>query len=220
MPPERGLPSVPRGLSRDLTLFLQAILRVLSSLCGLGPGTEKTRAVRVSEERAAGTVAAPLSAAAVKTRHIEDGAITSAKLADGSVTEKKLAPSSVTERALAGGAVTGEVLAAECVTPDKLAGVTLATGIEGRAGDGDAVLMGEWYGEPCVSVLGFSVPVGDGGILNVGIKNLREEGGVWVFDAVAHTSDADEETGAQTARTGQILWRASGIRRATDEPAG
>lgn len=197
MPPERGLPSVPRGLSRDLTLFLRALLQVLSSLSGLGPGTEKTRAVRVSEERAAGAVAAALGAGDVSTRHITDGAVTSSKLADECVTEKKLA--------------------LECVTPDKLAGSTLPTGVEGSAEDGDAVLIGKWYGEPHVAVLGFSVPVVDGGILHVGIKNLREEAGEWAFDAVAHSSDGGEEMEAQTAYPGQISWRASGIRRGADE---
>ena len=196
MVPERGLPSVPRGLPRDLTLFLRAILRVLSSLCGLGPGTEKTRAVRVSEERAAGPVAAALGAAAVKTRHIEDGAITSAKLADECVTGPKLAPGSVTH--------------------EKLAADVMPTSIEGSAADGETVQLGGWYGEPQVSLLGFSVPVGAAVTLHVGIQNLREEGGEWAFDAVANSSAGGEEMEAQTANSGQISWHASGIRRAAD----
>ncbi len=179
-----------------MTLFLQAILRVLSSLCGLGPGTEKTRAVRVSEERAAGTVAAALGAAAVKTRHIEDGAITSAKLADECVTRPKLAPGSVTH--------------------EKLAADVLPTSIEGSAADGETVQLGGWYGEPQVSLLGFSVPVAAAATLHVGIQNLREESGEWAFDAVANSSAGGEEMEAQTAHPGQISWRASGIRRAAD----
>lgn len=196
MVPERGLPSVPRGLPRDLTLFLQAILRVLSSLCGLGPGTEKTRAVRVSEERAAGTGTTPLSADAVNTQHIKDGAVTSAKLADGCVTGPKLAPGSVSS--------------------EKLADDVLPTSIEGSAADGETVLIGGWHGEPHVALLGFSVPLDVGATLHVGIQNLREEGGEWAFDAVAYSSAGGEEMEAQTAYPGQISWRASGIRREAD----
>ena len=188
MAPERGLPSVPRGLSRDLTLFLQAILRVLSSLSGLGPGSEKTRAVRVSEERPYGAGTAALTPGAVNTQHIKDGAVTSAKLADG------------------------------CVTVAKLADDVLPVSIEGSAADGETVLIGCWHGEPHVSLLGFSVPLAEGATLHVGIENLREEDGVWAFDAVAHSSDGDEEIEPQTAHTGQISWRASGMRRAADEP--
>lgn len=196
MPPERGLPSVPRGLSRDLTLFLQAILRVLSNLSGLGPGTEKTRAVRVSEERLYGAGTAPLSVDAVSTQHIKDGAITSAKLADGCVTGPKLAPGSV--------------------NPEKLADAVLPASIEGSAPDGETVQLGGWYGEPQVSLLGFSVPVGAGATLHVGVQNLREEGGEWAFDSVAYSSADGEEMEAQTVYPGQISWRASGIRREAD----
>lgn len=196
MAPERGLPSVPRGLSRDLTLFLQAILRVLASLSGLAPGSEKTRAVRVSDERPAGSGTAALGQGAVNTQHIKDGAVTSPKLADGSVTAQKLA--------------------AQSVTAEKLADNALSTSIEGSAADGESVQIGGWYDEPHVALLGFSVPVMAGASLNVGIKNLREEGGVWVFDAVAHSGDGAEETGAETELQGQISWRASGIRRMAD----
>lgn len=199
MAPERGLPSVPRGLSRDLTLFLQAILRVLSSLSGLGPGTEKTRAVRVSEERLYGAGTAALSADAVSTQHIKDGAITSAKLADGCVTEVKLA--------------------AKSVTLEKLADSALAASIEGIAEGGETVELGLWHGEPHVALLGFTVPLAVDATLHVGIQNLREEGGGWVFDAVAYSSEGGEEANAQTANPGQISWRASGIRRGEDEPA-
>ncbi|WP_206215234.1 hypothetical protein [Desulfovibrio sp. ZJ200] len=212
---EHGLPSVPRGLPRELTIFLQGILRVLSSMGGFGRGTEKTRALRVSDGK---TVAAPaaLGAGAVATRHINDGAVTQSKLADLCVTEGKLAQSSVTAFAIAGGAVTGEALAAQCVSADKLADNALPASMEGSARDGEAVQIGKWYGAPHVALLGFRVPLMDGAThLRAGIKNLREEAGVWRFDAVAHMSDG-EETEAQAERQGEISWRASGIRRVAD----
>ncbi len=222
---EHGLPSVPRGLSRELTIFLQGILRVLSSMGGFGRGTEKTRALRVSDGQSAAAASAALAVGAVATRHLSDGAVTQSKLADlcvteskladGCVTESKLAQSSVTAHAIAGGAVTGGALAAQCVSADKLADNALPASMEGSARDGETVQIGEWYGAPHVALLGFRVPLMDGATLRVGIKNLREEAGVWSFDAVA-LSDDGEETEAQAARQGQISWRASGIRRVAD----
>lgn len=212
---EHGLPSVPRGLPRELTIFLQGILRVLSSMGGFGRGTEKTRALRVSDGKSVAAAPAALDAGAVATRHISDGAVTQSKLADLCVTEGKLAQSSVTARAIAGGAVTGEALAAQCVSADKLADNALPASMEGSARDGEAVQIGTWYGAPHVALLGFRVPLMDGATLRVGIKNLREEAGVWSFDAVAQ-SDSGEETEAQAERQGEISWRASGIRRVAD----
>ncbi|WP_165178257.1 hypothetical protein [Desulfovibrio sp. ZJ369] len=149
------------------------------------------------------------------TRHIGDGAVTQSKLADLCVTEGKLAQSSVTAFAIAGGAVTGEALAAQCVSADKLADNALPASMEGSARDGEAVQIGKWYGAPHVALLGFRVPLMDGATLRVGIKNLREEAGVWRFDAVA-LSDGGEETKAQAERQGEISWCASGIRRVAD----
>ena len=102
------------------------------------------------------------------------------------------------------------------MTHEKLAADVLSTSIEGNATDGETVQLGGWYGAPHVTLLGFSVPVAAAATLHVGIQNLREEGGEWAFDAVAHSSDDGEGMEAQTANSGQISWRASGIRRAAD----
>lgn len=214
---ERGLPSIPRGLSRDLTIYLQALQNVVLSISGLGPGTEKTRALRVSEGAKTGAASAVLGVGAVSTRHIGDGAVTTSKLSDGCVTSKKLSPSAVGTRELAGGAVTADALSAASVSPDKLSDLALSVGVSGIAADGETVNIGGWYGEPHVAVIGFAFPAMANGEMQVGIKNLREIAGEWLFDVVASIGSGEEETEAQTACQGEISWRASGIRRAAND---
>ena len=50
---DRGLQSVPRGLDRNLTTYLQAIRTELLRLSGLVRGSDQSRAVRASEASAA-----------------------------------------------------------------------------------------------------------------------------------------------------------------------
>ena len=60
--PDRGLQSVPRGLDRNLTTYLQAIRTELLRLSGLVRGSDQSRAVRASEASAAfggGSVSTP-----------------------------------------------------------------------------------------------------------------------------------------------------------------
>lgn len=45
----RGLPAVPRGLSREMTVYLQALHNVILNMSGLGRGTNGTRSVSTSE---------------------------------------------------------------------------------------------------------------------------------------------------------------------------
>lgn len=49
---DRGLQSVPRGLDRNLTTYLQAIRTELLRLSGLVRGSDQSRAVRASEASA------------------------------------------------------------------------------------------------------------------------------------------------------------------------
>lgn len=68
---ERGLPSIPRGLGRELTTYLQALHGILLSLSGLSRGSD--RALRVSDGSVrTGTATASIGQAAVLNRHLAD----------------------------------------------------------------------------------------------------------------------------------------------------
>ena len=47
---ERGLPSLPRGLSRDLTVYLQSLAEFVLRLSGSVRGSQSARAVRAAED--------------------------------------------------------------------------------------------------------------------------------------------------------------------------
>lgn len=153
---DRGLPSLPRGLPRDLTTYLQGLSTVVLRLSGNVRGSEQVRAVRVSEgvSTAAGSgrpgigqneiLSWNLANRAVTTEKMVDGCVTSPKLANGAVTEGKLADEAVVtgklaERAvtsskLADGAVTAESIKAGAITEDAIAdgavqGTKLASGV-------------------------------------------------------------------------------------------
>lgn len=97
---DHGLPSVPRGLDRELSRFLQSMLTVVSRLSGLVRGSEQARAVRVAD----GATGSGSSA-------IADGGVTAAKLASAAVTEEKIATGAVTEKKIGKGAVTKDAIA-------------------------------------------------------------------------------------------------------------
>ena len=94
---DRGLQSVPRGLDRNLTTYLQAIRTELLRLSGLVRGSAQSRAVRASEASAAfggGSVSTPsgsVDVAAIASQIFRDGSVTERKLADRAVTGGKLA---------------------------------------------------------------------------------------------------------------------------------
>ncbi len=129
---ERGLPSIPRGLGRELTAYLQAIHGVLLNLSGLSRGSD--RALRVSDGSVrTGTVTASIGQASVLTRHLADKAVTSSKMADGCVTADKLAQGAVAASKLASG--------------------VLPILVSGTATDGETVtLPGAWATAPVVAV--------------------------------------------------------------------
>lgn len=238
MASDRGLPAIPRGLGRELTIYLQGIHGVLARLSGLARNSQDIRAVRVSEDRGGGSgaVAAVIATGSILTRHLGKGVVTSEKLADGSVTEKKLGQSAVTEKALKAGSVTTDILASGAVHTDKLADKSvsvekladglLPTTTRGEAADGETVtLAGVWAEKPAVWVSGFFLPTLPAGAgVRVDVADLRRgEGGVWIFDAVArfvpredYAPDENPDGGPSgevsegEAIRGRLFWIASG----------
>lgn len=137
---DKGLPAVPRGLDRNLTFFLQNLVNVIGRLSGLSPGSETTRAVRVTESvviTATGTIisgtgsrsgisagsvgSTEVTDASVTTRKLANGAVTSPKIADGAIDETKIANKSITSAKIADGEVTTSKINNEAVTTAKIA---------------------------------------------------------------------------------------------------
>lgn len=131
---ERGMQSVPRGLSAGLTSYLNSLDAVVRRLAGLSRGADEARAVRRSEASGLGVggygqgavASAMLHDDAVTSRKIAAGAVTSEKIAAGAVTGEKLAAGVVGERHLAEHAVTTGKLANSSVTGDRLAAGAVA----------------------------------------------------------------------------------------------
>lgn len=121
---DRGLPAVPRGLTRELTAFLQAQQNILLSMSGLGRGTTETRAMRVYERTASpsgkGGVSG-LTNGSVLSAHIATGAVTESKIADGAVSGSKIATSAIEGRHVKPGGIDTVCLADGSVTNPKLA---------------------------------------------------------------------------------------------------
>lgn len=196
---ERGLPSVPRGLPRDLTVYLQSLAETLLRLSGSVRGSGDARAVRAAERSSLGFGASTPGQAAILSWMLKDKAVTSDKLADGAVTETKLGMSAVTEQAIRPGAVTEAALAAEAVTgtriadgavdASKLACGVLPVVIGGAAVDGETVVLpGTWRERPWVA-LALVTGMSSAGV--AGALDLREapgdaETGVWRFDAAGN----------------------------------
>lgn len=219
---ERGLPSVPRGLSRELATYLQALQTVVLSVAGLGRGNEEKRALRAPEKT--NTERRELRRGEVLTANLADGSVSADKLAAGCVTEKKIAPSAVTAKAIKGGAVGADALAALCVGNGKLAdrcveerniedgSVTRAklgadcrlTIQEGKALDGELVELAGFAEEPLAVMTGFWVETGGKGVLRAGIREMEKTDRGWSF-----TAEARLETEAKVYKGG-LRWRAYG----------
>lgn len=142
-PVDRGLPSVPRGLNREMTAYLQSMHNVVLGMTGLGRGTTDTRAVRVNENRAGVSGSGSqgkdfLDAGSVMTAHLARGAVTEEKIADQAVSHAKLGisavesnnikPGAVDNATIKKGAVSTDKLADGAVTTDKLADKAVTTG--------------------------------------------------------------------------------------------
>lgn len=264
-PIDRGLPSVPRGLNREMTAYLQSMHNVVLSMTGLGRGTTDTRAVRVNEGRygsggsgtsgkdflGAGSVLtahlangavteekiadkavthaklgisavesnnikpgavdnATIKKGAVSTDKLADRAVTTEKLADKAVTTGKLADKSVVAAKLADGAVTNRKIADNSITIEKLAPELLPVFVSGVSAHGTTVNLGKWLERPVIVMTGQRIPVGECGELCAGIENLRQENGVWMFEAVAVFEMGIED--GINCYPGEISWLAVGRR--------
>lgn len=230
---ERGLPSVPQGLPRGLTVYLQNLHAYLLRLAGNVRGASDSQAVRRSELSGFSKSTAPVenSITAVMVR---DGAITEKKLADNAVTggkiadaviegkklvqgaigSRELAVGAVENDALKNGAVSGEKLADAAVSFAKLEKGLLTVTVSGEAEDGRVVeIPGKWEGMPIVCATGFSLPSFPAGAgVDIRAANLRQEGDGFSFDAVARAViPADEAMGTEeTAVSGKMFWLAIG----------
>ena len=118
---ERGLPSLPRGLSRDLTVYLQSLAEFVLRLSGSVRGSQSARAVRAAEKAGLGPGTATIGQGAVQSDMLRRGCVTEDKLADGAVTAAKLGQSAVTSRAVMPGAVNETALAVNAVGESRLA---------------------------------------------------------------------------------------------------
>lgn len=184
-----GLPAVPTGLSRDLSIFLQALAENVRILAGSARGASGARAVRASEANTLGTGTSVVGQNAIGTANVKAKSITSDKLADNSVTEAKLAMSSVSARTLQAGAVTTDKIALAAVSTSKLAEGVLPVLVEGIAADGEQVEIPVLFVErPTVCLTSIHALSDKSGIL-VGYTELFEipagetNTGAWGFVA-------------------------------------
>ena len=232
---DRGLPSVPQGLPRGLTVYLQNLHAYLLRLAGNVRGASDSRAVRRSEMAGYTKTTAP-GEHAITSDMLRDGSVTEKKLADNAVTGKKIADAAIEGKklvqgaigsrelaagavdsdALMNGAVSGEKLADAAVSSAKLEKGLLTVTLSGEAEDGAEVeLPGEWEGMPAVCVTGFSLPSFPAGAgLDIRAARLRREGDAICFDAMARAViPADEEAGAaERTVSGKMFWLAVGRR--------
>lgn len=235
MAADRGLPSVPQGLPRGLTAYLQNLHAYLLRLAGNARGASDSRAVRRSELSGYAKASAPgehsitslmLRDGSVTEKKLADNAVTGGKIADAAIEGKKLAQGAIGSRELAAGAVdadalmngavSGEKLADGAVSSAKLEKGLLTVTLSGEAEDGAEVeLPGGWEGMPLVCATGFSLPSFPAGAgVDIRAARVRREGEKIFFDAVARAVvPADEEAGAaERTVSGKMFWLAVGRR--------
>ena len=200
---DRGLPSVPQGLPRSLTVYLQSLHAYLLSLAGNSRRASATQALRRSDlagysrntvPSADSVTAAMLRDGSVTEKKLADGAVSAGKIVDGVIEGKKLVQGAVGSRELAGGsvdadaiqsaAVTTEKLADGAVSGDKIAEKAVSAGkladgimtfvVTGQAEDGNVVeVPGQWIDTPLVAVAGFSF-----GSLPAGVEIIVQADGL------------------------------------------
>ena len=192
MADDYGLPPVPRGLARDMTVYLQSVSTAVQRLAGTIRGSTGARAVRRSEAGIQGGGTKPPTDGSILSAMIRDGAVGTAKLTDASVTMAKLADKSVDAAKLAAGAVTAEKVAAGSITNEKLSAesVTLEkcvpwlvpVVVSGSAVHGQTVIVpGAWAVKPhvCLSRIDLAAVQ----LAEYGVVDLRLVGNDWCFDA-------------------------------------
>lgn len=176
---DRGLPPIPRGLQRELAVYLQSLSEAVGRLSGVARGSAETRAVRVSE-----TSAVVIGGSAPAG----SDSVTNGMLRDGSVTERKLATGAVTSGKLAQGSVDSSHLGRGCVTADKVSTGVLPVWRTGTARDGETVTMeDDWAETPMVALVALKLAKfpAEAGPLTLGLTKPRkdQETGQWMFDA-------------------------------------
>lgn len=230
---ERGLPSVPQGLPRGLTVYLQNLHAYLLRLAGNVRGAADSQAVRRAEIAGYSKSSAP-GENSVTAAMVRDGAVTTEKIANKAVTGKKIADATIEggklvqgtigTRELGAGAVTSDGLKDGAVVGAKIAdGVVSAAKLEkglltvtavGEAEDGATVeIPGVWTGEISVCVSGFYLPaIPAGANVEIRAANLRQAGKRWFFDAVARAVvPAEEVAGTEKViMGGKMFWAAVG----------
>ena len=199
-----GLPSVPRGLAQELTLYLQALDGLVHRMAGMVRGTvQETDAARstVAALRSRTTSAGTAAASCVGTDQLMDGAVGTKQLKRKAVTTDILAANAVTESKLRDGAVSKQKLA-DGIVPEWS---------EGTAQDGEEINLGAWAGRPALCVAGFDLPFPGAAwdSLSVGFDDLRHDGTVWRCTARARLESAGAET---PVSQGSIRWQIVGKR--------
>jgi hypothetical protein len=190
-------------------MYLQSLTTSLQRLAGTVRGSAEARAVRVEEASSISGSRTPAASSIIQTM-LADGAVSEGKLADGAVTEIKLADGAVTAVKVAAGAVTdaglaegavgytkladrsvaGDKIADGAVTEAKLAdGILLKVTATGDAEDGETVeIPGPFADAPVVALTAVQVPAGAELPAQIGARDLREDAGMWKFDASGNFS--------------------------------
>ena len=118
----KSMPSVPRGLSRELESFLGSVSSNVSKLIGAARNSSGSRAVTISESRniISGGSSSSTEQSAIYTYMLKDKSVTSSKLADNAVTSEKIDVSAVLTRNMAAKAVTSDILGDYSVESSKI----------------------------------------------------------------------------------------------------
>lgn len=136
MAADRGLPSVPQGLPRGLTVYLQNLHAYLLRLAGNIRGASETQAVRRSDLAGYSKSSAPAASsitsimlrdASITEKKLADGAVTGGKIADATIEGKKFVQGAVGSRELGAGAVESAAIQPDAVTSEKLARGAVST---------------------------------------------------------------------------------------------
>lgn len=215
---EYGTASVVSGMLHDDAVTSRKIATgavTTEKLAAGAVGTQKLAIGAVTEDRiAAGAVGEKgLAAQAVTTDKLKDRNVTAAKIAESTITERELCAECVGEKALRLAAVAEKHLVDGAVSFAKMAGDVLPVNTAGTAAHGETVDLGAWLDRPNVAVTGVAIVMQPGGILRTAIKNLRQDRGSWLFEAVACCDMGADENGEQTLIAGEMAWSAMGRRK-------
>lgn len=214
---EKGLPAVPRGLSREMTAYLQSLHTVIASISGFGRNSSQSRAARIGEVRdiirsASGLgsgEAYELAAGSVTESRLANNAVTASKIAESAIETRHIAEAAIISDKLADGCISTAKLAEASVTREKLDAGLLPVFMTGKAKHRETVSPGKFLEKPLVWIAGQRIPVGMCGEIVCEITNLHDENGSWFFDVTAAFEMACED--GEAVYPGQITWAAIGF---------